>query len=810
MAINNTENIEVKITLNDDGYDTNSVIKGTNSMADAITGFQVLAMKMLFAFGKESVATFQKFEYNIRKVQAVTSASNEEMKKIEVQVKSLAKTTGLSAIDIADATYYMGLAGWNTEQILAGMPAVLNLAKASGEDLSRVSDIVTDSLTAFGLTADDTMKYVDLLANTSRRSNTTINQLGDAFKYVAPISTSLGVSAEDTAQYLGLLANAGIKASKGGTVLRSMLSRMSAPTKMAKEAIKELGIQLFDSKGKFRDLDDIFKDLRSKMKGMTQQEQSFIAKNLAGQTAMAGFLTIINSSEDSLKALDKATTDYAGASDEMVATMMNSAEGINSTYLTSLEAVKLELGEALVPTVNKVKKTLSNFFNFLVNDGVTSNEEMIKSFKINSKELVNYKDTADNLKVALSHLNDETYNQKEAFDTARKSLEEHSKATKILLEQNKADSIKAVTSQSDYISKETGVGTEKIVKKIEERHTELLKLEGNYQFAVLQLIQAKHDGQINLIDIFNKEVERLEKQKNEAILKDVTNFYTNSELLLKNFSQLSKKENVKIAGELLTNSEKTRDALITNANKTYEERLKAIQTSFNVGLVKEQQYTNSVLKLQKERSLSVNTAIEDHKSFAREVKKSLSDVGVNYDTADKKAKSFFESMWEKVNFGILSIGKFKAVVPTITNSFKVFTNVSKEMRKLEANRKALKDYNLYLPPKPNIQPMGVKSTAVHNTPEPLVFKKADGGFITKKLELGNLQLGENGTEAIVPVSNQMYMKPFAQAIAKEMPNNQTGNTVITGNNFYVRTESDIQKIAIELQRMKNNTDRKYR
>ena len=161
----------------------------------------------------------------------------------------------------------MGMAGWNTNQILAGTPGILDLATASGEDLAQVSDIVTDGLTAFGLKAEDTTRFVNVLAEAARSSNTNVGMMGEAFKYVGPVAGSMGYSIEDVAVAMGTMANSGIKASMAGTTLRNILTNMSDPSDKMQSAMDRLGLSLADDEGKMYSLEQIMQQLRV---GMTE------------------------------------------------------------------------------------------------------------------------------------------------------------------------------------------------------------------------------------------------------------------------------------------------------------------------------------------------------------------------------------------------------------------------------------------------------------------------------------------------------------------------------------------------------------
>lgn len=198
------------------------------------------------SFAKSAIQTGMEFDTQMSYVQSIGQMTAEELEKIRTRAQELGASTKFTATQVGQAFGYMALAGWNTDEMLSGIDGVLSLAAASGEDLGTVSDIVTDALTAFGLTAEDTSHFVDVLAQASANSNTTVAQMGEAFKYLATTGGVLGYSIDDVATALGLLANNGIKGSMAGTTMRRILTSLIAPSDDAAEAMQKLGLYLFE------------------------------------------------------------------------------------------------------------------------------------------------------------------------------------------------------------------------------------------------------------------------------------------------------------------------------------------------------------------------------------------------------------------------------------------------------------------------------------------------------------------------------------------------------------------------------------
>jgi TP901 family phage tail tape measure protein len=268
--------------------------------------------------------------------------------------------TKYSASEAAEAFKYMAMAGWKTEDMLNGIEGVMDLAAASGEDLGLVSDIVTDSLTAFGLTAKDTSSYVDLLTNTANNTNTSVSMLGESFKYVAPVMGAAGYSAEDTALALGLMANGGIKASQAGTTLRSAVTNLVKPNKNAAAWMKRLGIEVTDANGEMIPFKDLLVDMRGKFKGLTKEQQVQASASMFGKTAMAGMLVTLNATEADFKKVIKVTNEYDGAAKRTAKTMLQNLSGQFKILESTVEGIGIKIGEILLPYIKMFVQWLQN------------------------------------------------------------------------------------------------------------------------------------------------------------------------------------------------------------------------------------------------------------------------------------------------------------------------------------------------------------------------------------------------------------------------------------------------------------------
>lgn len=338
-----------------------TVLKGvianlaTKVVTKAIEGFKNLA--------KEVLTTGMEFDSAMSKVAAISGASAEEMAMLTQKAQEMGRTTKFTASESAEAFNYMAMAGWKTNEMLDGLEGILNLAAASGADLAETSDIVTDALTGLGYEAKDAGRLADVMAAAAANANTNVELMGSTFQYVTPVAGALGFSMEDVAVAIGTMANAGIKGERAGTALRSMMTRLASPPKMAADSIEELGITVTDSAGKMLPLIDILKQLRSKFNGLSEAEQAHHAKAIAGQEAMAGLLAIVNSAPDDFEQLIQSVNNSAGAADRMAKTMLNNVGGKFTLLKSQLEGIRLTIWDKLEPTIRKcidsISRTLS-------------------------------------------------------------------------------------------------------------------------------------------------------------------------------------------------------------------------------------------------------------------------------------------------------------------------------------------------------------------------------------------------------------------------------------------------------------------
>lgn len=301
------------------------------------------------------------FESQMSTVAAISGATGKEFAALEEKAKEMGATTQFSATEAGQAMEYMAMAGWKSSDMVDGIAGIMNLAAASGEELASTSDIVTDALTAFGMTASESGRFADVLAAASSNANTNVSMLGESFKYVAPLAGTLGYTAEDTSIALGLMANAGIKGSQAGTSLKTAIANMSAPTAKQAAAMQKLGISLLDSEGGMKDLREVMIDLRTHFAGMSEAEQTAAASTIFGKEAMSGMLAIINAGETDFEKLTSAIDNSAGAAERMAAVRLDNLEGDITLLKSALEGLGIEIYQGMNAPMRKAAQMASKY-----------------------------------------------------------------------------------------------------------------------------------------------------------------------------------------------------------------------------------------------------------------------------------------------------------------------------------------------------------------------------------------------------------------------------------------------------------------
>ncbi len=323
------------------------------------------ATAVVAGLGTAAVKTAADFDTGMSKVAASSGATGKDLDALRDKAREMGSKTKFSATEAASAMEYMAMAGWKTEDMLGGIEGVMNLAAASGEDLATTSDIVTDALTAFGLSASDTGHFADVLAAASSNANTNVSMMGETFKYAAPIAGALGFSVEDTAEAIGLMANAGIKGSQAGTSLRTIMNNLSGEVKICGENLGNVTIQTTNADGSMRDLSDILADCRAAFSQLSESEKAAAAESLVGKNAMSGFLALMNAGEGDINKLSSAIENCDGTAQDMADTMQDNLAGQLTILKSQLQELAISFGEILMPAIRGIVGWLQKVADWL-------------------------------------------------------------------------------------------------------------------------------------------------------------------------------------------------------------------------------------------------------------------------------------------------------------------------------------------------------------------------------------------------------------------------------------------------------------
>lgn len=406
--------LSVNITANDKASAVFDKIKGNvntfkNDLESAGQSMQNVGNKMssagstltksvtvpVLGLGTAAVKTTADFDSSMSKVAAISGATGKDFDALRAKAREMGSQTKFSASESAQAMTYMAMAGWKTEEMLGGISGIMNLAAASGEDLATTSDIVTDALTAFGLSAQDSGRFADVLAAASNSANTNVSMLGESFKYCAPVAGAMGYSVEDVSIALGLMANSGIKASSSGTALRTLFTNMAKPTDQMAAAMDTLNVSLDDGNGNMFSFMQVMEQLRSGFGNLKISEEELVgglaeleaqlaageiseadfdiasqklmesaygaegalkaqaAAALAGKTGMSGLLAIVNASDSDFANLTNAIYNSEGTCQTMADTMQNNLNGQMTILKSQLEELAISFGDLMVPAIRE-------------------------------------------------------------------------------------------------------------------------------------------------------------------------------------------------------------------------------------------------------------------------------------------------------------------------------------------------------------------------------------------------------------------------------------------------------------------------
>lgn len=328
-----------------------SIKSAGDTIANAGSAMTKSVTAPIAGVGIAAVKTAADYESAMSNVQAITGATGDDFKKLTQLGKDLGAATAWSAQECAEAMQYTGMAGWTAKENIDGLKGILDLASASGTDLARTSDIMTDAISAFGYKASDSAKFADTMTKACTSANVSVDTLGESYKYCGAICGTMGYSIDEVTTSLAVMGNMGIKGSQAGTTLKNAISNMAAPTKNMKAAMDDLGISIVNQDGSMKSWGDVIKNLQGSFKGLTQDQQAAYAKQLFGKESMAGMLAIINTSTSDYNALADSIKNSGGAANDAAQTQLNNLNGQLTLLKSALEGAAITIGDKLLPYI---------------------------------------------------------------------------------------------------------------------------------------------------------------------------------------------------------------------------------------------------------------------------------------------------------------------------------------------------------------------------------------------------------------------------------------------------------------------------
>jgi TP901 family phage tail tape measure protein len=321
----------------------------------------------LLALGAGAIKTASDFEAGMSKVSALSGATGDDLKMLEDKAREMGASTKYSATESAEALSYMALAGWDAEQMAAGLEPSLKLAGASGMDLALATDIVTDTMSMFGMEASEATKMTDMLAYAQANSNTDVQQLGEALKYCGASANAMGYDLADTTALLGTFADQGLKGSSAGTTLNAMFRDMKKNAKDGAIAIGDTNVAIVDANGNYRDMTDILADVEKATEGMTQAERDMALSSIWGTEALKGVNMAFEAGVPKIREFEDGIRKSDGAASEMYDTMQNNLQGAIDNMKSAFEGLLITIGQRLIPIFQSLVEGITNIFTWFNN-----------------------------------------------------------------------------------------------------------------------------------------------------------------------------------------------------------------------------------------------------------------------------------------------------------------------------------------------------------------------------------------------------------------------------------------------------------
>lgn len=607
----------------------------------------------------DTIQTTAQFEQSMANVKAITGATGKEFDTLTAFARELGATTMMSAQESADAMAFLGMAGWRTSEMMEGLPAILDLTVASGRDFATVADIVSDNLTAFGMTASQATEYSDALAYAMSNANVNMDTLGESLKYIAPVATSAGVSMQEAVAMTMMLGDAGIKGSQAGTTLRTVMLNLTGANEKATAKLKELGVAVFDSEGKTRSFADIIRDLNKATEGMTDAQKTAIANTLVGKTAVSGFSVLLDQGADKLQAYTDGIHNSSGASAEMAEIMGDTLQGKVKIFESAMQDLQITIGNALLPTLTAGVESLTNFVTWLGQGCPLVQEATVElgAFGV-SLDMVSEKTSnaltpleeygngiLSNIAVMeqFGGVGSQTYNQLIADVTNWKDQ------SLSLIDQKEAEGLNLIKNYSQQYLLASAEEKAELEAKHKEFYENKRNLTTEREAEITEILATAKENNVGLTQEQADRIKTLVSLQQKDMIKTVSDSYSEQEALLNAFSSNQKAVTAETASMIMQKAKETKESTVKSAKERFNQELATANEMRKVGQITDSEYKKMVTSAQSNYEQIVSASDTGFDKVKDKIIKSITDAGGKYNEKTGELKDKHGNMVDYMN-----------------------------------------------------------------------------------------------------------------------------------------------------------------
>ena len=607
----------------------------------------------------DTIQTTAQFEQSMANVKAITGATGKEFDTLTAFARELGATTMMSAQESADAMAFLGMAGWRTSEMMEGLPAILDLTVASGRDFATVADIVSDNLTAFGMTASQATEYSDALAYAMSNANVNMDTLGESLKYIAPVATSAGVSMQEAVAMTMMLGDAGIKGSQAGTTLRTVMLNLTGANEKATAKLKELGVAVFDSEGKTRSFADIILDLNKATEGMTDAQKTAIANTLVGKTAVSGFSVLLDQGADKLQAYTDGIHNSSGASAEMAEIMGDTLQGKVKIFESAMQDLQITIGNALLPTLTSGVESLTNFVTWLGQGCPLVQEATVElgAFGV-SLDMVSEKTSnaltpleeygngiLSNIAVMeqFGGVGSQTYNQ---LITDVSTWKDQSLS---LIDQKEAEGLNLIKNYSQQYLLASAEEKAELEAKHKEFYENKRQVTSDREAEITQILATAKENNVGLTQEQAERIKTLVSLQQKDMIKTVSDSYSEQEALLNAFSSNQKAVTAETASMIMQKAKETKESTVKSAKERFNQELATANEMRKVGQVTDSEYKKMVTSAQSNYEQIVSASDTGFDKVKDKIIKSITDAGGKYNEKTGELKDKHGNMVDYMN-----------------------------------------------------------------------------------------------------------------------------------------------------------------